>query len=127
MAVVKWRFDDLTNSTFVVFDINPNAGGSPQLQKTITTQSTVAPGGKTLIFQGADAVPQITFSGTILTQTQYDLYVTWFNKSHQLKLTDDLGRVTMIMITQFQPQRVYQASRPYYHTFTVTAMIVNWP
>ncbi len=126
-SVVKWRFDDPTDSTFAIFEINPDAGGSLPLQKTITSQSTLAPGGKTLLFEGSTVAPVLNFTGTILTQSMYNLYVLWFNKRHQVQLTDDLGRVMMIYVTQFTPVRVHHAGNFWFHTFTVNATIVDWP
>ena len=127
MAVVKWTFLDLTDSSVVTLDINPDAGGSPQYKKTLTTQSTLAPGGKTLIYEGADSAPTISFSGTILTLALYNKFVTLFNKRHQIQLTDDLGRVYVVYLTDFQPVRVHHAGNFFFQTYTCIALIVDWP
>jgi len=125
--MAKWRFDDLTDSTSYVFEINPNEGGSPQYKKTIQTSNTAAPDGKTLIFEGRDEPQQLTFSGTILSQAQYDAMVTWFNKRHQIQITDDLSRQFMVYITGFEPKRVRAVHFPYKHTYTVTYTVLDWP
>lgn len=124
---VKWKFDDLTDSSTYTFEINPNEGGSPQYKKTIQTANTAAPDGKTLIFEGRDEAQQLTFSGTILSQAQYDAMVTWFNKRHQVRITDDLNRAYMVYITSFEPKRVRAVHYPYKHTYTVNYIVVDWP
>lgn len=136
---VKWKFLDLTDNSTATFEINPDSSSSgvstsssgttsypPTLEKTITTVATLAPGGKTLIYEGADIAPSIGFSGTILTETMYNTMITWFNKRHQIQLTDDLGLVYVIYIVAFAPVRVRMATNAWYHTYSVTAQIVNW-
>lgn len=127
MTVVRWIFTDLTDSTTATFEVNPNDGGTPSYEKNITQVSALAPGGKTLLFEGAKLTQNLEFSGIALTSTQLALIVTWFNKTHQIQLTDDLGRDMMIYITKFDAKRVRRASNPNYHTYTVTAVIVDWP
>lgn len=125
--VVKWEFFDPTNSTTVAFEINPSEGGAIAYKKNITTQSTLAHDGKTLVFEGAQVPPEINFSGTILTETQYNQMVTWFNKKHQMQLTDDLSRVMMVFITEFTPVRERARNYPWKHSYTCKAVIVDWP
>lgn len=125
--VVKWVFEDLTDLTTATFEINPNDGGTPPYEKNITTQNTLAAGGRTLLFEGSTKEQELSFSGAILTSTQLDMLIFWFTKRHQIQLTDDLGRVMMIYITKFDPKRVRKASNVHYHTYTVTAQIVDWP
>lgn len=124
--VVKWNFTDLSTSDTQDFEINPNEGGEVELAKNITTQGTVAPGGKTVLFEGAPVVPTISFSGTILTQSQFDMFNGWFFVNHQLQLTNDLGQVLNIYITKFTPKRVRAANVPWKMTYTVEAIIVDW-
>lgn len=123
---VRWRFDDPTDSSFATFEINPDAGGTPARSITLTTQNTLAPGGKNIVFEGAEDPLNINFSGTILTQTMLALLNTWFSKKHQVQLTDDLGRVYMVMITKFTPKRV-RSSNFWKHTYDCTAIVVNYP
>jgi hypothetical protein len=125
--VVQWNFLDPVDNSTTTFDVNPKEGGSLSLQKNITAQSTVAAGGGIILFEGNEPVQEITFSGTIRTQTQFDDLVAMFDKRHQIQLTDDLGRTFMILITKFDPKRVRAVATPWKHTYTVTATIVDWP
>lgn len=125
--VVKWEFYDPVTTVTTQFDVNPNEGGSPNLEKSITSHSTVASGGITILFEGNQPVQQITFSGVTRTEQQYIDLTTIFGKNHQVQLTDDLGRTFMIFIDSFEPQRASKKPAPWRHTYTVTATIVNWP
>lgn len=125
--VVRWIFFDPTDSTTQVFEVNPNEGGTQSYSKNITQSNTLTPAGRTLAFEGSKQTPEISFSGVILTETMLNLIITWFNKTHQILLTDDLGREMMIYITKFEPKRVRKPQIPFYHTYTVTALILDWP
>lgn len=126
MTVVRWIFDDLTDSSSYTFPINPSEGGSPQYKKSINTQNTAAPDGKTLVFEGRDAPQTLSFSGTILDEAQYNAMVLWFNKRHQIKVTDDLGREFMVYITDFEPKRVRAVQHPWKHSYTVNYIVLDW-
>lgn len=126
-VVVKWVFEDPAESQEYIFHINPNAGGSPAYRKNITQQATVAPGGKTLLFEGADSPQEFSFSGVILEEAQYNAFVEWWQKRRQIKLTDDLDREYWIYITSFEPTRVRARSHPWKHTYNASALRLDWP
>lgn len=125
--VVKWQFYDPVTTESYTFEINPSQGGSPQLSKNFAYQSTAAPDGKVIAFEGRIPVQTIEFSGTILSQSQYDAIIEWFNKPYQIQVTDDLGRSFVIVIEQFSPTRERAFHYPYKHSYTVRATIVDWP
>lgn len=119
MARVAWvLFDPIGNETLLL-PINPDAGGSPARRRTVTSTATTA--GKMLHFEG-EAEPRIfEASGTILAQAHYEALDRWFrDKKHQVRVTDDLGRVFWVLLLTFTPTRVRKASRPWYHNYTLT-------
>lgn len=122
----RWIFTDPTLATSYSFDVNPKEGGSPQYKKNIAIQNTLAPGGKTLLYEGADEVQNLEFSGIIREQSQYDAMVLWFNKRHQIQVQDDLGRTYMVYITEFSPKRERSIQRHWKHSYTVRAIILDW-
>jgi hypothetical protein len=124
--VVRWQFFDPVASETYVFALNPNEGGSPSYDKTITQQSTSAPDGKTLLFEGQDQVQTLEWSGAILEQAHHEKYVEWFQKRRQIRVTDDLGRVMWIYITSYKPTRLRTVEKPWRHNFDVSAIILNW-
>lgn len=125
MSVVRWIFTDPVLSTTYTFEINPNDGGSPTYKKNLTTVNTTAPAGAVLIFEGADQPMAGTFSGTILTQSQYHAMTTWFSKRYPITVTDDLGRTQTIYITGFNPKRQRSALYPYKHTYQVDYTVLS--
>lgn len=124
---VPWRFYDPTVPEEWELQVNPNDGGTPANKKTITYQNTSAPDGLTLMFEGRDEVEQLAFSGVLLHQEQLQLFQTWFKKRHQVRLTDDLGRVFWVYITSFEPKRVRSRSHPWKHQYQATATVLDWP
>lgn len=125
--VVRWSIWDPTTSTTTAFEINPVAGGTPTKQKQINYQSTAAPDGKLLVFEGRDQPQEIKFNGTILYESQYTQFNTWFNLRHQVLLTDDLGRQFWIYFTSFEATRKRRRSHPWAHDYAVTATILDVP
>lgn len=125
--VVKWRFDDPVTLDSHVFEINPNEGGSPDYTKNIQYRNTSAPNGKTILFEGRDNPPSLEFSGTLLTESQFNMFVEWWNKRYQVEVTDDLGRQFTIVIESFSPKRERAFHYPWKHSYTVRAIIVDWP
>lgn len=124
--VVKWTFFDPTTSESQVFEINPNDGGSVPVQRNVVTQNTLAPGGNVVLQEGAMSVPEISFSGIILSEDQYNVMYDWFFREHQIELTDDLGRTMTIFITRFEPKRERAVYYPWKHSYSVTATVMSF-
>lgn len=126
--VVRWTFEDLTlaTPTSYEFEINPSDGGSPQYKKQIINRSTCATDGQVIVQEGRDQPNETSFSGTILTEEMYNEMVSWFNKRHQIKVTDDLGREFFIYITAFEPRRVRAVQHPWKHAYTVQYIELDW-
>ncbi len=125
MPVIRWTINDPVTAVTETFEINPSAGGTPQRRKTFTEESTLAPGGAALLFEGRRPLLTATVSGTILSATQLAQFESWFEKANPLTLTDDLGRVFSIVISAFSPERVYSSSNVYRHSFTLNYFILS--
>jgi hypothetical protein len=125
--LVRWTFYDIVDDVTYVFEINPSDGGTPAYKKHVTYTNTTAPNGKTLMFEGSREAQVLEWTGTILEQTHLEALAAWWSRSHQLRLTDDLGRTFYIVITDFEPKRIRNAQRPWKHTYTMRATVVNWP
>lgn len=123
---VRWRFDDPVNLDTYEFHISPNEGGSLQYKKTINYQNTSAPDGKTLVFEGRDEPKTSEFSGVILDREHYEAMVDWFNRRHQIKVTDDLERQFWIYIVEFTPKRERAAHSPWKHSYTCRYVVLDW-
>lgn len=123
--VVRWTLHDPVLSETWEMQVNPNDGGTPDNGKTVNYSNTAAPDGKTLVYEGRDAVQTLDWTGIILTQEHYDTYIYWFAKRRQLLLTDDLGRETWIYLTKLTPKRKRATGIPWKHDYTVNAIVLD--
>jgi hypothetical protein len=128
---VKWVFEDYwqTGPTpySYTWEVNPNAGGSPVVQKNMTLLQNVGPNRMNIVQEGQNQVPVLDFSGVILTQAQYEAMEAWYDRRVLIKLTDDLGRHFYGVFSKFAPKRERRAHNFWYHTydaeFHVTAYV----
>lgn len=125
--MAKWTFTDTVVPISYTFEINPVDGGIPVFKKNVSTQNTLAPGGKVLLFEGQDQPQTVTWTGTLLTQTQYEAFVTWFQKRHQILVTDDRGVQMWVYITDFAPKRERAIHHQYKMSYTITAIVLDVP
>ena len=123
--VVRWTlFDPITDETYT-FPFNPNEGGTPALTKNITYKASAALDGTTLMFEGRAEPQRLEFSGVILEEAHLEALTDWFEKRNKIVLTDDLGREFTVYLTEFSASRVRRGTRPYYHTYRATAVVVE--
>lgn len=122
--VTRWEFFDGTN-TWVV-PVNPNEGGSPTMQKNITTHTNLGPNRHSILQEGESGPVQISFSGVILTQAHLETFETWFDKKLMLDLTDDLGREFQGVLSAFEPTREYRPNRPWFHRYSATFLVAGY-
>lgn len=125
MARVAWVFTDLTDSSTYSWEVNPLDGNDGTFEKSITYQSTAAPDGRLLIFEGRDQPNNASWTGTILSQNQYDTLKLWYQKRHQVQIEDDLGRTFIVYVTKFSPQRVRNTTYPWKHTYSIEYVIIE--
>ena len=120
-----WKFEDLVALTEVNREINPAESDAAPIERSILYQSTAAPSGRVLMFEGRVKPRMMTFSGTLLTEDQFNVWKTWTQKQNQIKLTDHLGREYMIVLTSFKPKMNKTSFLyPWKHTFTADCVIV---
>jgi hypothetical protein len=123
--VVRWTLTDPTVPETYTFPMNPNEGGTPGITKKITSSVTAAADGQALVFEGRPDPQKFTFSGSILDESHLESLIYWFQKEHQLQLTDDLGRQYWVYLTSFTPTRQRRASHPWRHTYQAEATILD--
>lgn len=122
---IAWTLTDLSNSTTYSWEVNPKTAGTAH-KKLVAEQATSAEDGRRISFEGRTEVQKISFSGTVLTQGQYNELIAWFRLRRQVKLTDDLGREFMVYILSFNADRVRSKSFPWKHTFSGEFAILDW-
>lgn len=121
----RWTITDPGTGITETFLMNPDAGGSPSRKRTFTYQATAGVGGTTLVFEGRPEVQTLEFSGTLLTEAQYEFLDGCLDKANQVLLVDDLGRSFWVVFSEFSPTRVRAAHSPWKHTYTLRAIIVD--
>jgi hypothetical protein len=119
-----WRFQDYSGSQFYEFEINPLDVSDPAIKRTITTQATSA--GRQVNYEGRLQPGTLTFSGTILSEGQYEVMNAWAQVRKQIKITDDLGRVFWVYIESFTPTRKYSIEFPWRMEYSVEATVLDW-
>lgn len=131
VPVVKWRFYDPLMDESTYFLINPRDDASVERQRTITFQALPKNAGwdsyvsRSVMFEGLSAVPHLRWSGTILNESEYAMYVYWFRKRHEIIVSDDFHRNWTIIIKSFKPKRVVSGTVFWRHTYDVDAIIMS--
>lgn len=127
MARIGWQFIDAVEATTETMEINPKDDASPTFEKALTKTSTTAGGstGQVIVFEGADPPAQFNFSGTILTQSQYEFLQTAWEKRHLLTIVDDLGRSFTVYIESFNPKRGLSRTYPWKHTYDMSTVVIS--
>jgi len=110
--MAQWTLTDNSGGAPVVmtFDINPVGFEPPGRDATIESQSTTAPNGQHIFFQGKDQIPTASFEGAVNTQTFFDTLNIWKDKSFPLVLTDDEGRSWTILFKGWKWTRIKRRS-----------------
>ncbi len=120
----RWTFYDPETDTTYTFDPNPK-DETYRRSKNLVYQNTLGPSGVTIIFDRGPRTTELSWSGTIIAEDQYNTFVEWFNKRNAITLTDDLGRSFLIYITEFTPKRERKVSHDWFHTYDMKAQLVS--
>lgn len=123
IAVRRWVILDPDTLAEFQFDINPSKGNDVNRQKRIVYQNTAA-ANKTLLFHHAAAQQEVTVSGTLTSQAQYEGLRDWAKKRNALVLTDDLKRKYTIYIQRFDARRVQAPDQPYRKPYTLKYLVI---
>lgn len=122
--MARWSFqDDVLVETYN-FDVNPNRGGTPSFEKSLSYSTT--PAGASIVFEGRDKPRTFTVSGILREESQLTALQTWYDKNYQVKVTDDLGREFWIFITGLDFERAQTRKWPFRHTFTINYVELDW-
>ena len=79
-----WTFEDVHASEIYELEINPKEANMPSLEKTLTPNPSVR--GRSILFQGRNRPGQMSLTGALLTQEQYEALRSWVQKEKQIKL-----------------------------------------
>lgn len=127
MPAWRWTLYDPNLTETFEFEYNPSEGGFPSLAKNVTSEGTVAPDGRIILYEGARAAQEIDWKGVFLTKDERDNFIAWYEKPYQVKLTDDLGEERWIYIDRLVPVRKHVVNREVKYEYTLHAYVVNVP
>lgn len=124
--MTKWEFYDFVTDTAIDLEINPSEVDMGGVTKTITEAGTTSPKGQRILFEGRREPQVMAFTGVILTQEQYEVFEDWSNKNYQFRLTDDLGRIYWIYITNFSPSRRRNPTVRWLADYNIDVTVLDW-
>lgn len=124
--MAQWKIIDNSTGSPVewVFPMNPIEFEHPGRKASITTETTTGNNGATIIYQGRDEVPQLSFSGTITSSTFYDELREQLDKWYDLVLTDDQGASWNILVSDYTMRRKKSAINHHRYEYSVTCKVL---
>lgn len=126
--VVRWRFVDTVTSDVVTLPINPNQMSTPTAPRNFAWAWGSRWGNNRMrgIESPLDGAQSWTFSGVILSESQYDLLLSWAGRLSILEVTDHLGRTFKVVIQKFDPvERLPTATKPWRADYTMTCLFLG--
>jgi hypothetical protein len=124
MSVLRWVISDPYDGSSYHFPRNPTAMTSLYPDINLTGSATTA--GTMLLWQGATALKEWTFTGPILDAQQLaDLNLWVLQKNRRLNLTDHFGRVINLVFTKLDAIPKRRLNYYWSHDYTVTAQVIT--
>lgn len=125
--MASWTITDNSTGTPVVwtFPISPNEFELPGRSASVQEEATTGSAGSTIIFQGRDSVPVLTFGGTINSKTFRDELKAELEKWYDLILTDDQGDSWGVIFTNYSMTRKKSAVNQFRYQYNVTAKVLT--
>lgn len=123
--MAQWTLTDNSTGTPVVltFEWNPSAFRLPGRTANLTTETTTAPNGQVLLFQGKDQPKTANFEGAVGTQTFFSDLNTWKDKWYPLELSDDEGTTWTIIIKTWTWTRIKRRN-PWRYDYTAEVIVL---
>lgn len=123
--VVRWQFYDPVEDETWTVPMNPSEGGTPGVEKNLSSKPTTAPDGAPILTEGQDAPKTFEVKGTILEEDHLTTLKDWVNRRHAIQITDDLGRVLQVYLQTLTAERQRAAQYRWKHTFTLKGIVLS--
>jgi hypothetical protein len=132
---IAWElYDPITDETYYM-PVNPyEDGGSHAINRTV---NYAARSGMYLNDAGVDCISTIlsysqrnfeTFNyvGKTYNELEHGTLEDWVNKDYPIYLTDDLGRIWLVMLESFVIRRLpTMKNKPFKHEYTLTGFVLQ--
>lgn len=123
-GVMKWVLkESQPGGMEYVFDINPDSMTSPYAPRQYTVDRTVAAQGVAFAWEGGFRAHEWQFSGTLLSQDQYDALVAFYNVGRRFWLRDHRTRIWTVTFADLDLVPLRKVGQPWAHRYTVKALI----
>jgi hypothetical protein len=124
--MAQWTITDNSTGSPVVwtFPMNPIEFDHPGRKASIQIETTTGSIGGTILFQGRDGVPVLTFGGTINSATFYSELRAELDKWNDLILTDDQGATWNIIVDSYSMQRKKSSLNQHRYSYNVTCKVL---
>ncbi len=125
--MAQWTITDQSTGTAVdwTFPLNPYEFDPPGRDASFTDMATTGSVGSTVVFQGRDKVPTLSFTGTITSATFYSELRAELDKWYDVVLTDDQGAEWNVIFQSYSMKRIKSAKNQHRYTYTATARIIT--
>ena len=105
-------------------EINPSTFKVSLSKKSISTSRTCA--GQVVSFEGRHGPTQYSMSGVTLEENQMNTLKFLTNTRSQIRMTTDLGEDIWFYITDLSLTRQLKRQAPWYHSFQIEAVALDW-
>lgn len=125
--MAQWTITDFSTGAPVewAFPINPNTFEHPGRSATFVEEATVGSVGGTIIFQGRDSVPILSFTGVVTSQQFYEDLRAQLDKWYDLLLTDDQGNSWTVIVQTYSFTRKKSAINHHRYDYNVTCKVLG--
>ena len=126
MSRTAWSLKTEDEVEVFFFEVNPKVdSGSLGVSKGISYSVAAGPSGRAVVHETIDGPQQVSYSGVLLSQSQYDDLIEWCSKEEPLILTDDLGQSSLIFFKSLEYTRAPKRHYPFRHEFSFTAYVLE--
>jgi len=125
MSRTPWVWYDPVSGLSQGLEINPSTFKVSLSKKTVSTSKTCA--GQVVTFEGRRNPTQYSMSGTTLEEIQLNTLTFLANTRSQIRMTTDLGEDMWFYITDLKLTRQLKRQAPWYHSFQIEAVALDWP
>lgn len=80
----------------------------------------------TILMSAQQALEPFSYVGRTYTELEHSKLEEWAAKDYPIYLTDDLGRIWLVMIESFAPRRMpTMKNKPYKHEYTLSGYVLQ--
>lgn len=123
----RWKVYDPYTADEWTFAMNPSEVVQPDQKKNVSSIGTTASDGRTIMYEGQKPPDELSWKGVILSRAERDIFLLWFAKPYQLRLTDDLGEEYWVYLDKFTPRRKRVVNRELKIEYDMHAFVLDIP